>query len=157
MRLVQVWLWYRESVHQDSLFSCDDCDYIGTSAASLRYHIQIEHQGLNYPCIHCDYVSKSVTFLKRRVNRKVQGPIRGGGYGGKPPWTSEIYWFQGVFRPQRLLSPPGKIKKFKLPWTNSWIRPCRKHIDVSYPCAQCDHRATSHGNLMIHVFNKQRV
>ena len=46
--------------------------------------------------------------------------------GAKPPWTSEIYWFQGVFRPQRVLSPPPQknFKKFKPPpRTNSWIRP----------------------------------
>ena len=41
-----------------------------------------------------------------------QGRIQRGAMGAKPPpWTSEIYWFQGVFRPQRVLSPPGKGKK----------------------------------------------
>ena len=41
-----------------------------------------------------------------------QRRIQGGGYGVKPPWTSEIFWFHGVFRPQRVLSPPpGKRKK----------------------------------------------
>jgi len=30
----------------------------------------------------------------------------GGAMGAKPPWNSEIYGFQGVFRPQRVLSPP---------------------------------------------------
>jgi len=35
----------------------------------------------------------------------------GGLLGLSPPWTSEIYWFQRVFRPQRVLSPPGKKKK----------------------------------------------
>ena len=55
-----------------------------------------------------------------------QGRIQRGAMGAKPPpWTSEIYWFQGVFRPQRVLSPPGKGKKnLSPPWTNSWIRPC---------------------------------
>ena len=42
--------------------------------------------------------------------------------GAKSPWTSEIYLFQGFFRPQRLLtppheritnvSPPGKIPEY---------------------------------------------
>ena len=32
--------------------------------------------------------------------------------GAKPPCTSEIYWFQGVFRPQRVQSPPGKIPEY---------------------------------------------
>ena len=41
-----------------------------------------------------------------------QGRIRGVGYGSyAPPWTSEIYWFQGVFRPRRVLSPPPRKDK----------------------------------------------
>ena len=53
------------------------------------------------------------------------GTYSEGAMGAKPPWTSEIYWFQGVFRPQRVLSPtPRKIKKIKPPpRTNSWICP----------------------------------
>ena len=42
--------------------------------------------------------------------RHAQRRIQGGLWGlSPPPWTSEIYWFQGVF------SPPGKRKKFKPP------------------------------------------
>ena len=52
--------------------------------------------------------------------------FRGGVIGAMPPWTSEIYWFRGVFRPQRVLSPPGEIKNSSPSWTNSWIRPCLK-------------------------------
>ena len=36
-----------------------------------------------------------------------KGVVRnGGGYGAKPPWTKEIYGFQGVFRPQSKKSNP---------------------------------------------------
>ena len=37
-------------------------------------------------------------------------------WGLSPPFTREIYGFQGVFRPQRVLSPPQNEK-------NSWTRP----------------------------------
>ena len=32
-------------------------------------------------------------------------------WGAQPPWTSEIYGFQGVFSPQRVLSPPLRKEK----------------------------------------------
>ena len=53
-----------------------------------------------------------------------QRRIQGGRLWGlsPPPWTSEIYGFQESFRPQRVLSPPCKEKKFKpLPWTNIFL------------------------------------
>ena len=47
----------------------------------------------------------------------------GGGILGlsPPPGTSEIYLFQGVFRPQRVLPPPPleREKNLSPPWTNS--------------------------------------
>ena len=46
------------------------------------------------------------------------------GGGLSPPWTSEIYWFQGFSGPNGCWAPhPWKDKKLKPPWTNSWIRP----------------------------------
>ena len=61
------------------------------------------------------------SFRGLQLAAAVKGVFRG---GVSPPWTSEIYWLQGVFRPQRVLSPPWKDKKIKPPsWTNSWIRP----------------------------------
>ena len=50
------------------------------------------------------------------MNNDIRGVFRGGAMGAKPtPWTSEIYRFQRVFRPQRVLSPPGKKKKLAPP------------------------------------------
>ena len=44
----------------------------------------------------------------------IRDVFRGGAMGAKPPWTSEIYWFQGSFRPQWVL----ERKKCKPPpWT----------------------------------------
>ena len=45
----------------------------------------------------------------------VRGGVRGGGYWLRTPWTSEIYRFQGVFRPQWVISPSWKEKKCKPP------------------------------------------
>ena len=46
----------------------------------------------------------------------MQRRIQGRAMGAKPPhpWTSEIYWFQGVFRPQRELSTPPQEREKKL-------------------------------------------
>ena len=44
-------------------------------------------------------------------HRFLQGRIQGGAMGAEPPWTSEIYWFQGVSRLQRVLSPPTQADK----------------------------------------------
>ena len=54
-------------------------------------------------------------YLKKWISNS--GAYSGGGrWRLSPPRTSEIYWFQGVFSPQRVLSPPpGQIKKFKPP------------------------------------------
>ena len=50
------------------------------------------------------------------MNNDIRGVLRGGAVGAKPtPWTSEIFRSQGVFRPQRVLSPPGKRKKLSPP------------------------------------------
>jgi len=55
-----------------------------------------------------------------------------GAMGAQPPWTVEIYGFQGVLRPQRVLSPPPvKKKMLSPPWQNSWIRPCFLNIPFS--------------------------
>ena len=39
----------------------------------------------------------------------LRGVFRGAMGTKPPPWTSEIYLFQGVYRLQRVRSPPGKI------------------------------------------------
>ena len=40
----------------------------------------------------------------------------GGGYfEAMPRLSSEIYWFQGVFMPERVVSPPLERTKFKPP------------------------------------------
>ena len=49
------------------------------------------------------------------VNR---GVFRGRAMGAKPPQDSEIYWFQGIFRPQHVLSPPPRKEKNKFPLNN---------------------------------------
>ena len=41
--------------------------------------------------------------------------------GAKPPLDSEIFWFHGVFRPQRVLSPTWKEKKCKPPPKNKFL------------------------------------
>ena len=43
-----------------------------------------------------------------------RGVVWGGGIS-PPTWISKIYGFQGVSRPQQVLSPPGKKQKFKHP------------------------------------------
>ena len=48
-----------------------------------------------------------------------RGVFRGGyvGLASPPPWTSDIYGFQGVFRSHLVRSPSGK--KVAPSWTNS--------------------------------------
>ena len=54
--------------------------------------------------------------LVGKVGVRGRGVFRGGAIGAKPlPWTSEIYWFQGFFMPQRVLNPPLEKTKFKPP------------------------------------------
>ena len=48
---------------------------------------------------------------------------RGGVWRLNPLWSSQIYGFQGVFRPQRVLSPLER-QKSKPHRTNSCVRPC---------------------------------
>jgi len=55
---------------------------------------------------------------------RVPEAYSGGIWGlGPPPRTSEIYEFQGVFRPQRMLNPHSPLERKKIkprpPWTNS--------------------------------------
>jgi hypothetical protein len=57
-----------------------------------------------------------VWFDGRLVNDLVLRLIQGGFGVSAPIWTIEFYGFQGVFRPQRLLSPPPcKEKNCKPP------------------------------------------
>ena len=57
-------------------------------------------------------ISTKLQGFKLIFSGLVPGAYSGGGlWGLSPPWTSEIYWFHGVFRPQRVLSPPWKDKQ----------------------------------------------
>ena len=53
---------------------------------------------------------KHKKWLGYGLQRRIQGGLLG---LSPPPWTSEIYWFQGIFMPQWVLSPPLERKKFK--------------------------------------------
>ena len=70
--------------------------------------------------------STRVTLYLYCIN--TSGVFRGGGL----PWTSEICWFQGVFRLQQVLRPPRLQQVLRPPlkekniipqWKNYWIRP----------------------------------
>ena len=54
------------------------------------------------------------------------------GLSPSPPWTSEIYWFQDVFRPQRQLSPLWKEKKNLNPTPNKFMDMPLKKLDRLY-------------------------
>ena len=59
------------------------------------------------------------------MNKTFRGLVREGveeAMGAKPPWTSEIYGFQWISRPQqKCWAPPEKTKKLEPPpWRKSW-------------------------------------
>ena len=82
--------------------------------------------------------SRSIVNLQRYlicIRYPASGAYSGGGlWGLSPPWTSEIYWFQGFSGPNGCwaLPPPGKINKVKPLCTISWIRPCPTCVIVHW-------------------------
>ena len=90
-----------------------------------------------------DYSKKSYVCVFKKTNLDnflIEGS-GGRAIVAKPPWTSEIYWFQGVFMPQRVLSPPWKEENLSPPWTNSWICPWKEQSVISSDASYKDGNA----------------
>ena len=121
-------------VVQDN-FNYKRCTYVHFSKLQLEpctYTLYVAvHHKFNWSPVHIHYSTLQLklepciyTYIIYIHCSAVRGVLKGGGlWGLSPPWASEIYGFQRVFRPQRVLRLPLERKKIKPPWTNSLIRP----------------------------------
>ena len=56
---------------KDENIKCTECEYVGTNARMLKFHIAGQHQGIRYPCDQCDKVFMRKNTLwnhKRKVH-----------------------------------------------------------------------------------------
>ena len=50
-------------IHEGVRYSCDQCDYKGTSKSHLTSHVKSIHEGVRYPCDQCDYKATRTRYL----------------------------------------------------------------------------------------------
>lgn len=56
-----------------TILSCDQCDFKGSSQASLKNHRKFAHDGVQFPCSECRYVGKSQHLLNKHFRDKHEG------------------------------------------------------------------------------------
>ena len=54
-------------------FSCPDCDYKASSAASLARHHGAVHKGIRWKCKECDFITRDKSSLKRHRRNRHDG------------------------------------------------------------------------------------
>ena len=58
------------SGHSNKTSECAECDFVATTASSLKWHKESTHKGKLYPCNECDYAATHVSNLKRHKESK---------------------------------------------------------------------------------------
>ena len=64
---------HTEEQHPIDRFTCDECEFTGTSYMSLTHHVRFVHMGKTFDCKQCDYktpYSQNVRIHMERVHCK---------------------------------------------------------------------------------------
>ena len=117
------------SGHQGVKYSCDQCDYQGSTQWNLTAHIQSKHEGVKYVCDKCDYQAT----LQGNLNKHIQSQHEGVKYSCD----------QCDYQASSQSNLAAHIKS--------------KHEGVKYDCNQCDFKSARQGNLRKHIRNKHEA
>ena len=52
------------------MYPCDMCEYNGSTARDLKFHVKSKHEGRQYSCDKCGYVATNSNNLKLHIKNK---------------------------------------------------------------------------------------
>ena len=149
-------------LHQEVVYTCDQCIYKGKTKQKLKVHREIHHEGIRYNCEHCDdHEAPTRNHLALHYRRKHKG--------FELPLMIEKSKVEHNCKEKNceakfLHSPRPKQQTTKCDqcdYTGSSKQKVQVHVDIHhrglrYICDLCKHKTTMKGNLSLHYSLKHK-